>query len=254
MADDILTAEPVWRDSVAEENRSGISKFETVDSLAKGYIELEKTMGSKVNMPGEDATPEQKSAFYSKIGCPETADGYDLPELPEGETYDEVVMGRLKTVAHEKGARNEVFSSLVSEYNDIAKEIKQAKIEADEVEYTRHKDEGDAILHQLMGANYDKDIELSKRAYTEYATPELRAILDQDKYASLKNEPEFIKMWLKVAEKQMDDTFIKGELPEVEKDGYVPSHPNSPDMYKNGEDEDSKKARAYFTKRGYSYS
>lgn len=253
MSEDILTAEPVWRDSVAEENRSGVSKFETVDSLAKGYIELERNMGSKVNIPGEEASPEEKSAFYGKIGRPDEAKGYELPKLEDGEAYNEELMGSLTQIAFDKGVTGQQFSALAEKYMEMQAAEKVAAQEADDAEYERHRDEGDKILHQLMGANYDKNMELSKRAYTEYATEELRAILDQDKFSSLKNEPEFIKMWLKVAEKQMDDTLIKGDLPDPPDDSYVPSHANSPEMYKNGEDEDSKKARAYFTKRGYSY-
>lgn len=250
---DILTAEPVWRDSIAEENRSGVSKFETVDSLAKGYIELERNMGSKVNMPGENATPEERSAFYGKIGRPDEAKGYELPQLEEGEAYNEELMGSLTQAAFDAGVSKQQFSALAEKYMEMQAAEKIATQEADDAEYERHRDEGDKILHQLMGANYDKNMEFSKRAYTEYANPELRAILDQDKYSSLKNEPEFIKMWLKVGEKQMNDTFVKGDLPDPPDNNYVPTHAKSPEMYKNGEDEDSKKARAYFIARGYVY-
>ncbi len=253
MVEDILTAEPTWQDSVAEDNRSGVSKFETVDSLAKGYIELERSMGGKVNLPGENATPEEKSAFYGKVGRPEDSKGYERPQLGEGEEYNEELMGSLTQAAFDAGVSKQQFSALAEKYIEMQTAEKVAKQEADDTEYERHKDESDRVLHQVMGANYDKNIELSKRAYTEYASPELRAILDTDKYSSLKNEPEFINMWVKVAEKQMDDTLIKGDLPDPPDDKYVPGHINSPEMYKNGEDEDSKKARAYFVKRGYTY-
>ena len=260
----ILTEAPAsagWKDSISKDvryNSEGADRLARFDDndfspVVKSYFDLESSMGSSVNIPGEDATPEQKSAFYGKIGCPEDSKGYELPKLEEGEAYNEELMGSLTQAAFDEGVSKQQFSALAEKYLEMEAAGKVAKQEADDTEYERHKEEGDRILHQLMGANYDKNIELSKRAYTEYASPDLRAILDQDKYSSLKNEPEFIKMWVKVAEKQMDDTFVKGGLPDPPDDTYVPGHVNSPEMYKNGEDEDSKKARAYFTKRGYTY-
>jgi hypothetical protein len=104
-----------------------------------------------------------------------------------------------------------------------------------------------------MGAAYDENIKLSSRAYTEYASEDLRNILDQPKYESLKNEPAFIEMFADIGKKQMDDVFIKGNgQPPLDTD-FVPSFPDSPDMYKNGSDEDSVKARKYFTQRGHTY-
>lgn len=261
MPDEILTATTSWKDSISKEvryNSEGADRLARFDDndfspVVKSYFDLEKSQGSSVNIPGDDATSEQKSAFYGKMGRPEDSKGYELPKLEEGETYNEELMGSLTQVAFDAGVSKQQFSALAERWIEAQKEAKVAQQEADDAEYENHKEEGDKILHQLMGANYDKNIELSKRAYTEYASPELRAILDQDKYSSLKNEPEFIKMWLKVAEKQMDDTFVKGDLPDPPDNSFVPTHINSPEMYKSGEDDNSKKARAYFTKRGYTY-
>ncbi len=264
MVDDILTEAPAstgWKDSISKEvryNSEGADRLARFDDndfspVVKSYFDLESSMGSSVNIPGEDATPEQKSAFYGKVGRPEDSKGYELPKLEEGETYNEELVGSLTQAAFDVGVSKQQFSALAEKYIEMQTAETVAKQEADDLEYSRHKDESDVILHQLMGANYDKNIELSKRAYTEYATPELRAILDQDKYSALKNEPEFIKMWVGIAEKQMDDTLIKGELPDPPDNTYVPSSPNSPEMYRNGEDDDSKKARLYFTQRGHKY-
>ena len=242
-----------WKESVSEEFRGGVDRFENVDNLAKSYIELEKSMGSRVKIPGEDATPEDRSAFYGKLGVPDSAEGYTMPELLEGEVYNEEVLGKFKAIALENNISNEAFSAMAAEQIAMQKELKAAEAAAADVEYERHKTEGDRILHEKLGAAYDENIKLSSRAYTEYASEDLMNILDQPKYESLKNEPAFIEMFAEIGKKQMDDVFIKGNgQPPLDTD-FVPAFPDSPDMYKNGTDEDSIKARKYFQARGHTY-
>ena len=60
--------------------------------LAKSYAELEKQVGKQnVGVPGENATDEEKAAYYKAIGVPETSEEYGF-EKPEGipdDQYDE---------------------------------------------------------------------------------------------------------------------------------------------------------------------
>ena len=51
----------------------------------------------------------------------------------------------------------------------------------------------------------------------------------------------------------MSDTMIKGEASGDKEAAYVPQYATSPDMYRNGDSEESKKARAYFTANGHQY-
>ncbi len=78
-------AEPVqasWTDSLPDDLKSNasLSKFKDPNEVAKAYVNLEKSMGNKIKIPGENATPEEVSAFYTKLGRPETSEGYALQE------------------------------------------------------------------------------------------------------------------------------------------------------------------------------
>ncbi|GAF75991.1 unnamed protein product, partial [marine sediment metagenome] len=87
----------------------------------------------------------------------------------------------------------------------------------------------------------------SKRAYTEYASDDLKELLETDKYISIRNEPAFIDMLAQIGKKNMDDTFVKGDGQVAEKkDDYTPASPNSPQMYSNMDGEEGAKARAWF--------
>ncbi len=255
---DILTAdtpaETTWNSGVAEEHQSAISMFTDTPSLAKGYSELFSKMGNSTKIPTDESTPEEKSAFYKQLGRPDAADGYTKPALGEGQELDAEFFTKMSTIAHGKGCSDALFSELSKGFIEHAAHIQTQQAEAEVVEFNRYREESDRALHEELGADYDRDIELSKRAYTEYASDELKELLETDKFKGLRNEPSFIKMMRDMGKKNMDDTFVKGDG-QVEKpaDNYRPNSPNSPTMYANLDGEDGRKARAFFRAKGHVY-
>ncbi len=250
-----------WKDGVDSSKRYNsdggdrLARFDSQVACANSYLDLESSMGDRVKIPGPDAPPEEKSAFYRKQGWPENKENYSKPELEEGQELNEQLYNGIVDAAHKAGITDSQFSALTKDYMEVEKAISAARQVQEDAEFERHKTESDRVLHEEYGADYDKNIELSSRVYTEYTTEEFRALLDPEtgKYQSLRNEPEFIRMMVKVAQKQMDDTLERGQLPKGEEPDYKPSAPNSPDMYKNGTDDESKKARAYFRTQGHDY-
>ncbi len=135
-----------------------------------------------------------------------------------------------------------------------ASHLKAQQDEAELVEFNRYREESDRKLHEELGADYDRDIELSKRAYTEYANDDLKALLETDRWKALRNEPAFIKQYIDMGKKNMDDTFVRGDgQVEVKKDDYIPNSPNSPTQYTTMDGEEGKKARDYFRAKGHVY-
>lgn len=227
-----------WRDSVSEEHRSGISKFGSVGELAKSYIELEGAMGSRIKVPAEDAPEEERSAFYNKLGRPENADGYELPEVPEGLQHDEEFEKTMRNIAYKAGAPKAQFLQLVKGYYEFL----AAKLH-------RSKEEGERTLHEDWGADYDKNLEVAKRACTQFGGEEFTKLLVD---TGLGSNPTVVKTFLEIGKVNLDDSFVKGE-PAKSKEEFVPANVKSPEMYASGEDEYSKKARAYFEARGHVY-
>ena len=253
MADEILTEvaveAPAWNAGVAEEHKSAISGFGDTAGLAKGYSELFTKMGSSVKIPTADTPAEEVSAFYKQCGRPDTADGYTKPTLGEGEALDAGLFGKMAAIAHKRGASDELFSEMTNGFIEHAKHLQAQQKEAEAVEFNRYREEADRKLHDDYGADYDKNIELSKRAYTEYANDELKELLTTDKYIGIRNEPCFIDMMVKMGIKNMDDTLVKGDgHPEPPKDDYKPASDNSPEMYANMDGDEGVKARAWFRK------
>lgn len=68
-----------------EEAVKTLSRFEDISSLAQSYIELEKKMSGMSSIPGENTSEEEKTAFWKKLGKPESADKYGFEQKSETE-------------------------------------------------------------------------------------------------------------------------------------------------------------------------
>ncbi len=224
--------------------------WKDANDVIKSYRNLETSASGKTKIPTDDSTPDEVSAFYKQTGRPDTPEGYTLPTLGEGQEMDKDIFSGWAAVAHESGMSDAQFASLAKKYVELETQQREAEV----VEFNRFREESDRKLHEDYGANYDANIELSKRAYTEYANDDLKALLDTDKFVGLRNEPSFIDMMVQMGKKNMNDTFVKGDgQVEVKKDDYIPNSPNSPTMYTTMEGEEGAKARAYFRSKGHVY-
>ena len=250
------SGETNWKDSVAKEVRFSadgndkLARFENPGSLATSYLEMEKMASGKVKMPTDTSAPEEVSAFYQKLGRPDNAEGYTLPQLTEGQTFDEAFLGEMRTVAHDSGVTDKQFSGLIAKYMAVEAQAQEAQLAAENAEAETTTQ---ALQKEWVG-DYDKNMEISRRALRELVPDEMKdplvALMTEK---NLDNNSLFIKFLHSVGAKTLDDTYIKGEKVPEKIDDYVPKSPNSPEQYGNADDEDSVKARAYFRARGHVY-
>ena len=111
---------PHWLDEVQDPTTKAWAESKGLqngnfENVLGSYHNLEKLMGADkagrtVTLLGDDATPEQRDEFYTKLGRPENASDYSVA-LPEGTTDDKrLVMMRNK--AHELGISDAQFNGL----------------------------------------------------------------------------------------------------------------------------------------------
>lgn len=103
--------------------------FKDLDGLVKSYREAETTIrnGGKVNVPGENAKPEEIAAFRAAIGVPEKPDGYEI-NGPEGVKLNEPLIAALRDSAVKHGAPKGAFEGLVGDF--IKLQMEEASAEA----------------------------------------------------------------------------------------------------------------------------
>lgn len=247
-----VVTQPAFLDGISEEYHSAISGFNSKDALAKGYSELYSKMGNRVEIPDENTLPAERSAFYNKLGRPDTKDDYefDRPQMPEGMTYDEKFEMTMRGVAHEAGITQSAMKVLVKAFNEY--QITAFGEVADEM--ARAVEEGDRALKEKWGADYKPNFEIVERACVELIPDaglrEKFAQLVDDK--GLRNHPVFGEVFFGIGKSMLNDTYVKSDTQVVDKT-YTPAYPNDPDMYRSGTDEESVRARAWHTAQGHVY-
>lgn len=92
-----------------EENRALVEakKWGSADDALKSYRELQTHASKGLHLPGDNATADDWNTFYSKLGRPEKADGYQLKlnteSVPQNFPYDEKSAIEFRNWAHEAG-------------------------------------------------------------------------------------------------------------------------------------------------------
>lgn len=238
-----------WLNAVPEQYRQNetIKSVKSLGDMAKMTIEAQKLVGSSVRIPKPDASDEEKRAFYAKLGCPDSAEKYVVPEikLPEGMPYDEEEAKLLTGFCHKLGITQSQYEQLYKYYNEFqAKQYnlynKQAKVATEK-----------AIsgLKQKWGeSDYDKNVEVAKRAVKQFASEEQIKFLEQTQVdgVQLGNHPMLVELFNAVGLKMTDDSLVKGGVTAGDDKG--PQYPNSPEMY-----EDDPKWRPWFEAKGHAY-
>lgn len=128
----------------------------------KSHRELQKLFGADrhgrtIVMPKEDATPAEMADFYTKLGRPETPDGYKLP-VPDG--GDPAFAKTAAGWFHELGVPGKAAEALVAKFNEHAATTAAAQAEAEQTALAAEH----AALQKDWGSEHPMRTELAKRA------------------------------------------------------------------------------------------
>jgi hypothetical protein len=147
-----------------------------LDDVVSSYRELESRLGKALVPPGDDAKPEDWTAFYAKLGRPEKPEAYEfkLPEgLPENFPYDGKSAVEFKTWAHEAGLTPRQAQAVHDKYVGHTAATLQQHAEAtakaiEEAHGTLVKEWGDPTTE-----TYKRNQELANRAIRQQGGSEL---------------------------------------------------------------------------------
>jgi hypothetical protein len=172
------------------------AKFTSPEALLKSYTSLERMLGNqnKVAIPGPNATPEERAAFFKAIGRPEKPEEYGV-KMPEKlgdkpfpkELWNEERANGFTKLAHELGLTKEQAAKL-AEF-DLSNGVKSYE----SVTAAQQKAIADATaaLKAEWGADYAKNLELAQKAAKQAGGDDLLT-------HPLANDPTFIKAMAKV--------------------------------------------------------
>ena len=178
-----------WRTGIADEYRSVAEKFTSPADVVKSYAELERKLGGSVTPPGDGASEDELSAFYRRIGRPDSADGYDIkpfegvPEDVHDNPANVEVRNRFLNAAHGAGLTQDQAQAVIDFYygevTGAAHPADTAGLEAD--------------LRREWGSDYEKNVQYGERAFQAFADPDLT-----DKLGSVIGDAGLLRMFARI--------------------------------------------------------
>lgn len=111
----------------------GTKGYKSVGDLAKAALNAESLIGRSVQIPGDDAKPEDWDKVFRRLGAPEKADGYEFKKpdgLPDGFKYDEDFAKSFREVAHKIGLPKKQAAALHDFYVTASLEAEKAEADA----------------------------------------------------------------------------------------------------------------------------
>jgi len=163
---EVTTSEPSgnWTEGLAEDSQGYIENkgWSGAEQMLDSYRNLEKSMGAPadqiVHLPKDAEDAEGWNNVYTRLGRPETADGYKLSETPVPEGAMDLT-GDLKQWAHEAGLSQAQTARLHERYNgrlsELVQEQHQKGAEVAQAE--------EAALKKEWGSAWDENIAAATR-------------------------------------------------------------------------------------------
>lgn len=162
---------PAWMSSMpdAYKQNEGFAKFgEASDAYAK-FDTLLKAEGDALVIPGEESTDEQRNAFYSKMGVPETPDAYEIgkpADMPEGMEYSEELETWYKGFAHQNHLSAGQAKSMFDGYNERMVEGYKAEVAAEKAAIDKAEN---TLKDAWPGDTYAENKEIAHRGFLRFS-------------------------------------------------------------------------------------
>lgn len=198
---------PDWAGTLPDDVKQNVSRYKTPEELAKAYVNLQSKLGKSAQIPGKDASDEDWSNWYKRIGRPDSPDGYELANverdanLPQDEQGAEQQFAR---TAHANGLTKEQARKMWKYMLDSSATMLNA-INASRKEALQ---KADTELRSELGGEYNSGLQLMKRVVKRFADDDARQALDE----GLGNDPRLIRMLIGIGKVMSEDT-LEGRVP-----------------------------------------
>lgn len=206
-----------WRDSLPDELKASasLSKFETIEGLAKSYTNLEKMLGTdKVPVPKEGDEEGAKS-FFKAAGWPEKPEeyGFAKPEkVPDGMVYNADMDTRLAGIFHGSKLTKGQAASVRDELMKMVADGTTQNLEASKVSEAANQkaiQDAEAALKSEWGEAFEQRGKIAGMAINKFLSPATVAALES---ANLANNPAIVKDMFNLGTKLAGEKELIGEL------------------------------------------
>lgn len=197
-----------WLDKLPDDLKGNpsLKVVGSIGDLAKSFVETKKLIGTKLEAPGENATPEQLAAWRKVVGAPEKAEGYLgdgvktlRPDTVPETLWDAEAEKGFLALAHKHHLPPAAVKEIIGLHaNSIAAAVGKSA----EAETASLAAEG-AKLRSAFGGEYEANMALAARvAQTVGLDPKTHPIF---------TSAETVQIFAKFGKLLSEDKLVKGE-------------------------------------------
>ena len=196
-----------WKASLSEDLRGdkSLENIKDIEGLAKSYVHAQKMVGAdKIPVPNKYATEKDWDAVYSKLGRPETPDGYSF----DIKGIDETGLTSFAQHAHKMGLLPNQANEMVKWYQsnvDATTQENNAKAE-------KARNESIVALKKEYGQAYDNKLKAASAMAKQYIENDVLNLNMADG-TKLGDHPAIIKAFASLSEKMGEDQFVNPSGP-----------------------------------------
>lgn len=192
-----------WTSSLSDDTVGDVnfSKYrrdtaaETVEQLAQANRNLNSVVGSdKIAIPTDASGDEAWNEAYTKLGRPETADGYKF-----GEGSDEVLTAAFAEKAHELGFNQKQLDGGVGFFEQLAEQEEEKNEQA----WRQFRETSEADMRKEHGNKYDEYVGTANRAFNQFVDSDTQQYLAE---TGMSNHPGVVKMFNQIGRRMMEDS------------------------------------------------
>lgn len=199
-----------WRDALPQEIRDNptIQQVKDIPSLAGMLIHAEAKVGAdKIVVPGKNASDAEWAAYWSKLGRPDAADGYEIPtdNMPEGVQLQPDLTKGFFEEFHRLGVSKKQAAGIMRKYAGFVAEQQAAAGQAHEEAYNKAV----GTLKTEWGDAYEQNVALANNAIKAFAGddyPEVQKVLQ----GGLGVSPVLTKLFHRIGRTIAEDELLGG--------------------------------------------
>ena len=173
-------------------------------ALAKSYVHTKRAVGSKVAVPGENATEAEWDNYFENVGWVKDPNKYEI-KVPEGMQVDDAAVQALKKAIHESRIPLSQGQKL---FESLTKFI-QSSVEESVKKLNDQIQEGINSLKQEWGQAYDKKIHLAKKVVESFGDDKVKELFKND--VTLGSNPILIKFLNSIGQKFYGEDGVPGK-------------------------------------------
>jgi len=177
-----------FMEMIPEELREhpSLSPIKDVGNLARSYVNAQRLIGSdKVPLP-KNPTEEDLDNIYSKLGRPETPQGYELPV--DGNVITEEVASAYADIAHNLRLTPQQAQGVLDYYKSTVQQTSEGLAEQAE----QQAEQTAAELQKEWGAAFEQKVTAAKEIVEQFGGSDLLQ-MKLDDGTLIGNHPAFIK-------------------------------------------------------------